>query len=670
MNSRRKTGNLLLFIVFLLALILVPGFFILSEEKRDNIEVAEGEIAKSTIRSPKTVVFESQSKTSELQDEAVKKVQKVYKLDQSAYARQEEIIKKTFDQISSLASDTNLSQEERESRLTNIVDNSFSVREVQRLANEKNISLLPIKEEVLEVNLALQETETISEENISETKKQIASQIKSSLSADDRELVNKLSSALLISNSIVDETRTQLQKEQTLANVEPVYYQLQKDEIILTKDKVVDVLSIEKLEAAGLLSPTFALQEKIGVFAIVACLSFLLLLYLKKDSTPRLGFVTLASIITAASVISILALELFFVSKPIVVYLVPVAAVAVVVMLLSNFRLGLFVAVYLSIIIALAAGNLLDVLVIQLVVSVFSLWILRSVERFSDLLRSTLAIALIDFILMIGFHFLVGTLDPTKALQLFVVAVAFSLTMVTIVVATLISVGAIFKVATFPILLELANPSSPLLRELSIKAPGTYHHSLIVGSLAERAAKKIGANVLLTKVAAFYHDVGKLDNPGSYIENQHHSKPDISDPKKEADKVMSHVRDGLRIGKKNRLPQEILDVISSHHGTSIVLYFYNLSDKSTEKDFRYPGPKPQSKESAIIMLADAVEAYVRAQQREKDFDANKAVAKIIFDRLNDRQLDNSSLTLKEIDRIRRVFVEVIASVYHQRIKYD
>ena len=243
-----------------------------------------------------------------------------------------------------------------------------------------------------------------------------------------------------------------------------------------------------------------------------------------------------------------------------------------------------------------------------------------------------------------------------------------------------------FGILTVFQLLELANPSQPLLRRLLVETPGTYHHSLMVGNLAERAAEAIGADPLVTRVAAYYHDVGKLANPLAFIENQAGGDNihDQLDPEVSAQILKQHVVDGIDLAYKAHLPKALIAFIPQHHGTAIMSYFYARAraravggataravgrDAVDERTFRHVGPKPQSREAALIMLADGVEASVRSLASRDEAAIRAMVSRIIEERIGDGQFDECDLTLRDIERIREAFVGQLLGMYHQRVAY-
>jgi hypothetical protein len=258
-------------------------------------------------------------------------------------------------------------------------------------------------------------------------------------------------------------------------------------------------------------------------------------------------------------------------------------------------------------------------------------------------------------------------------------------------VGTFAVLGSVFGILTVFQLLELANPSQPLLRRLLVETPGTYHHSLMVGNLGERAAEAIGADPLVTRVAAYYHDVGKLANPLAFIENQAGGENvhDQLDPEVSASILKQHVADGIDIAYAAKLPKALIAFIPQHHGTAIMSYFFARAKEQAaapyggsetaegekaaasidERKFRHAGPKPQSREAALLMLADSVEASVRSLAARDEAAIRAMVTRIIEERIADGQFDECDLTLRDLERIRTAFVEQLLGMYHTRIAY-
>jgi cyclic-di-AMP phosphodiesterase PgpH len=234
----------------------------------------------------------------------------------------------------------------------------------------------------------------------------------------------------------------------------------------------------------------------------------------------------------------------------------------------------------------------------------------------------------------------------------------------------------LFDVTTIVQMIELSRPSHPLLQQMLLQAPGTYHHSLMVANLAEQAAERIGADALVTRVGAYYHDIGKVPNPHFFIENQLQglNVHDHLDPVTSAALLINHVTDGLKLARQYRLPSRVRGFIAEHHGTLKTKFQYTLAQKEggsppDESLFTYPGPRPQSKETALVMLADGCEAVVRAQKPADVEGLDNIIRTIMADRLSERQLDESNLTLRELELIRQSFFETLRGAYHPRIQY-
>ena len=314
----------------------------------------------------------------------------------------------------------------------------------------------------------------------------------------------------------------------------------------------------------------------------------------------------------------------------------------------------------------------------------------RQGDRLAVFLQAGFAVFVVSALVVIAFA-LIGNHDVYGTLQLLGASAVAAGGSAVAAVGSFAVIGSVFGILTSFQLLELANPSQPLLRRLLVETPGTYHHSLMVGNLAERAAEAIGADPLLTRVAAYYHDIGKLSNPAAFIENQTGGENlhDELDPETSAALLKSHVSAGIDIAYKSGLPKALIAFIPQHHGTAVMSYFYarakeqaaepygglqtaegrKAADAVDIRKFRHGGPKPQTREAAIIMLADSTEASVRSLTSRDEAAIRVMVARIIEERIADDQFDECDLTLRDIERIREAFVGSCSGMYHQRIAY-
>ncbi len=303
---------------------------------------------------------------------------------------------------------------------------------------------------------------------------------------------------------------------------------------------------------------------------------------------------------------------------------------------------------------------------------------LARMERVSILLWSGVYTSLANVGIILAFRLSAQNYDTIGLATLLAVGVINGPLSASLALVDLFIFGNLFGVTTSLQLLDLARPTHPLLRQLLLKAPGTYHHSILVSNLAEQAAERIGADDMLARVGAYYHDIGKTVRPYFFVDNQADgvNVHDRLDPQTSAQIIISHVKDGLELARKYRLPGVIQDFIVQHHGTTTTNYFYrqavqahNGPEMVDRRRFMYPGPRPRRKEIGIVMLADSCEAAVRAERPASPEAIDELVHKIITERLVDGELSNSDLTMRELSLIRASFVSILQGVFHPRVKY-
>jgi putative nucleotidyltransferase with HDIG domain len=303
---------------------------------------------------------------------------------------------------------------------------------------------------------------------------------------------------------------------------------------------------------------------------------------------------------------------------------------------------------------------------------------LKWAERKYRLLWSGIYVALSNVVVLLIFSLSSGESDPLRLAQFLVAGIANGILSAGLASVGFFAADALLGHTSWLQLLELAQPSHRVLRQLLQRAPGTYHHSLMVSSLAEQAAEQIGADALLVRVGGLYHDIGKMLQPEYFIENQQPGSNghDQLDPRNSAQIIVGHVKKGLDLARKYGLPREVHAFIAEHHGTTLVRFFYHKAVEQAgdpaqvdEKAFRYPGPRPGSKETALLMLADGCEAAVRAENPDSVEATTKIVEGILMDRVNSGELDESGLTVRELNVIRDTFVRMLQGVLHHRVKY-
>ncbi len=358
-------------------------------------------------------------------------------------------------------------------------------------------------------------------------------------------------------------------------------------------------------------------------------------------------------------------------------YLIFVPAAAMLLTIMFDSRLAFYGTVTIALLVGGIHGNDYRVMLASVIGGALAAYTVRDIKHRTQIFRSMLFIFL-GYTLTIIALGLERFETPMAMLYEVTFAGANALFSPILTFGMLIFFERAWRITTDLTLLELSDFNHPLLKELSQKAPGTFHHSLVMGSLAETAAEVIQANTILARVGAYYHDVGKTLKPEYFIENQmgFKNRHDKLTPRMSALILISHVKDGYELGKKSKLPKEILQFIPMHHGTTLISYFYNKAlerktdkDVINEDDYRYPGPKPQTKETGIVMLADAVEAATRSIEEPSITKLKATIDGIIKARFEEGELDECDLTFKDLNFIREAFFKVLIGIHHPRIKY-
>jgi len=524
---------------------------------------------------------------------------------------------------------------------------------------------------------------------------EIRQRLDPSLTADQALLLEELLSPLIVPTLAVDPEKTRERREAARAQVAPVQVSLTKGQVIVAKGDIIEADDLEALREAGLLSSRLRPDEVASV-ALVALLASLALalslrLFPPGEEAPerRLGALLLVMVLWTLAARFYLGAVLPDVQGRYLAYLLPIAAAPMLVASLLGTPIGVvaaalmaFLATYAAFYLpgaqGLAPGDVLQaiqMLAVFLTAGLVGVFAIHRAERTSRYLLAGLMVAVASFLALLAFWLLgpsgrlaeVGWMAMARG-----VGGMFS-AMLTL--AGLIFLGLLLGITTRFQLLELAQLNHPLLRRLQAEAPGTFHHSVLVGNLAEGAAHAIGADALLVRVGSYYHDIGKVVQPGFYIENQLGGDNPHAQlaPQESAAIIRHHVEQGVELARRHRLPSAVLAFIQEHHGTRLVTYFYRqASQENPQVDpapFAYPGPKPKSRESALIMLADSVEAVVRSSADRSPETMDRLVEGVIAERLSEGQLDDCDLTLRELKVIAEQFKASLRGLYHPRIDY-
>ena len=431
------------------------------------------------------------------------------------------------------------------------------------------------------------------------------------------------------------------------------------------------------LDALGLTRPRAEVGTVVGQAIVSLLIASLLVGYLWRFE-PEIWYRNRSVLLFfLAFVVSAVAMRIAA-DRTLLAFVVPTTATVLLLGILLPGAAGAVMAVALAILAGVMNRDALELTVYVLVGGLASLLAITRAERLNAFVRVFFVVAAGQVAVVVAFGALEQR-DLAAQAQLIGVSVFNAAVSVALAAGTFAVLGNVFGIMTVFQMLELANPSNRLLRRLLLETPGTYHHSVMVGNLAERAAETIGADPLMARVAAYYHDVGKMKNPLAFIENQAgaHNIHDDLNAETSARIIAGHIRDGIDLGYEHGLPVQVIGFIPQHHGTSVMSYFHGKAlreaggreDLVDERLYRYPGPKPQSREAAILMLADGVEASVRSLDEKDEESIREMVDRIVDARVEDGQLDDAELTLRDIAQIKDAFVAQLLGMYHSRIKY-
>jgi putative nucleotidyltransferase with HDIG domain len=635
-------------------------------------DIAVGRPAPRTIEAPKAVRIEDTERTRQERKKAADAVRTVYAVDLKAESLAQRRVKEFFDLMMAQKAE----RKKAEDVLVILKERgytSFTLADVQRALSLSQAELSRVKE-AAESSLQTLFLIRVKPEELQATKSRIDAVIAPvGLSSGEAQIATKLVQDCLVPNYLPDVAETQRLRNEAMAKIAPAVIQKQAGEVIVREGELIDREDYLVLKALGLTGRnTSLLRILTGVaFSGLILLLFGVFLRLFAPSvyrrTPHLimmyvlftVYTVLTSILQSAGVPHLVTIPL-----PVILANVTVGPTAAAAMLLATLAMTLFFPqnTVPSIATVVLAGTL-----------AFGMTYTVRQQRQLLLMGTALAFVMAALTAGVAYYFQLGLGEMAREALLAAVG-GFSSTVLAL--GLLPFLESVFRVTTPIRLLELANPNHPLLRELMQNAPGTYNHSIMTGNLAEAAAEAIGANSTLARVGGYFHDIGKLRRPLFFVENQvgGENPHDKTSPALSRLIISSHVKDGVEIAREHRLPDELVDIIAQHHGTSLIKYFYDKAVREgngdvDEHSFRYLEERPTSREAAIVMLADSVEAAARTLSRPTPNRVEQLVKSIIRAKLDDGQLDLSNLTLRDLDKIAASFCRMLAGFYHLRVDY-
>ena len=538
---------------------------------------------------------------------------------------------------------------------------------------------LVVQEEIIRVTENIM-SEPIQEDQMEQIRQRIPVLISVELSLEEAELAAVLVQQFIVPNSLFNEVATNKARNASVAAVEPVEQAFAQGQTIIARGNVISAEDLEAMTALNMLEPQRSQFERYfpSFTAIVLVVSTMTLYLLRSQPgffyrTKHMLFVVLLSLIF------LFAAQFVIPQRLVLPFLFPAATLGMLIAVGLGTELGLIVSALFVVFIAIVSDGRIEIVIYHLVGPMVAILSLGKAERVNSFLLAGLATAAANSAVIIAFRFNDPTIDILGLSTLLGASIANGAISGALTLTGLFLLGYVFDITTSLQLVELSRPNHPLLVQLLRTAPGTYQHSLHVANLAEQAARNIGANTMLVRVSALFHDIGKTTNPEYFVENQAEGRNPHTNmgPQLSSNVIVSHVTDGDTMAKKHRLPTVIRDAILEHHGTTITRYQYDnalkIAEENDEKvdisEYTYPGPKPQSPETALLMLADGCEAKAKADNPSTTEEIDKIVRFIINRRLKHGQLDECDLSLTDLGKVRESFVTTLRGYYHNRLKY-
>lgn len=643
-----------------------------------QIQLAAGQVAPYDIVAPRQIGYESAVQTERARERAAQGVPDQYDSPDSRVRRHQiERARQILDYVTIVRSDAYAAPEVQTDYLLAVADLNLTPESTQQILDLSDEEWEAAAGEIpLTLDRAMREE--IRESNISTARRRVPSQVMAELSEPAVAVTVELVRALIRPNSVLNQARTDELRDKARSDVPAQMVNLERNEIIVRAGDITTVDDVEALTQIGLIHDEWnwwvTARSFLFVLALLAVVGSVL--YRLRPRTIR--SLQDYSLLVVMVVAWLLAAKFLIVPHDWLPYLYPLAALGMLAAVLLDLRVAVVVVLAFGLVANYMAPNNAPLVAYLTLGSLVGALILGRAERLTAFLWAGLAIALTNWIVMSAFRAPYDDVMPARLMQLHVVIFLNGGLSASMAMIGYLVLGNLFGVTTSLQLTELSRPTHPLLRQLLLKASGTYHHTIVVSNLAERAAAAIGADAFLTRVGAYYHDIGKTVRPYFFTENivDDNSPHDKLDPLTSAQIIISHVSDGIDLANKYHLPARIQDFIREHHGRTLVKYFYSQAQHEAgddevvdETDFRYPGPSPRSKETAILFLADTCEAAVRAVRPATREELEALVNRLIDERVAEGEMNDCNLTFRELQVIKEVFLQVLQGVHHPRIQY-
>jgi cyclic-di-AMP phosphodiesterase PgpH len=644
------------------------------------LPLAVGDVAPRDLEAPYAVDYISEVRTENARQSAALTVAPVYTLADPSIARgQIESLRGVLLYINTIRADEYATIEEQTTDLLALEEIKLKEEISTTVLTLNDTQWETIQQEALSV-LEQVMRNSIRQSDVASVQRSVPSRVSLALTETQAQLVSELARAFIIPNSLYSDDLTEAAQTSARGAVEPIAQSFKAGEMIVSGGQIITSENLEALETLGLIQSEEVWPIYLGAGVLTLTLSIFLWLYFSYRPTKLLN--DMRSLISASIffLIFLIGARLIIPNQAIIPYLYPLPAYGLLIATLFGIDAAFVLIFSLSLLTTYGLPNALDLTAYYLISSLISILILGKAQQVWSFLKAGLAVSMAGLAMLLV-YWLPSTSTDWVGLATLAAAAAFSgIASASLTLLLQFSLAQILGLTTTLRLLEISRPDTPLLQFLLRTAPGTYQHSLQVANLAEQAAESIGADALLVRVGALFHDVGKTQNPLFFIENQVpgniNTHEDLA-PEESAEIIIRHVTDGVALGRKYRLPNRLIDFMREHHGTNITRYQYAQALKDANGDvnkvelekFRYPGPAPKSRETALLMLADGTEAWARADRPQSEEELRSLVHKMFESVQKSGQLNNTRLTLRDLSIIRESFVSTLRGTLHPRVKY-
>ncbi len=638
-----------------------------------------GDVATQEILSPHSISYDSDLLTEEQRQLAAAAIAPVYAPPNTSVARaQVSKLRAALNFINSVRADNFASPEQKAADLAALQNVHLSPASSQQILGLSDSNWQAVQQETIVILEQIMRS-TIREDRLEEARRGVPALISFSLSEGQANLVAEIVSAFVAPNSLYSEALTEAQRTAAREAVEPVSRTFQTNETVVRRGQVITALELEALEELGLFEPQATWREQVSAITMIALCFGFIYLYLRhrsdllEDSRNMLTMAVLFNLFLFGA-------RFIITNRTVIPYMFPLAAFSMLISTLISPPTARVLAIPLSILAAYNLPNSPELTLYYIFTSMFGVLVLKRAERISSFFWAGSAIAGAGSLVILSFRLIDQSTDIVGLASLLGASLIYALGTISLAVLLQFFLAQALGLTTTLQLIEISRPDHELLQFILRSAPGTYQHSLQIANLAEQAAELINADAMLTRVGALYHDAGKASQPHMFIENM---APGAANPHSDlnpyqsSETIIRHVTDGIELANKHRLPRRIKDFILEHHGTTATRYQYMKAieaaggdrQKVNKEQFRYPGPRPQSVETALVMLADGCEARARAERPPTEEKLRDMITDMIGLRVSDGQLDDTAITMKDLTTIIDSFVGTLKGVYHPRIAY-